>query len=166
MQAALFLNHPYRVPTIGWEHEMRGLSAAGERDFYRRWYAPNNAVLVVVGDVDAAEVKALAEKYYGPILARAVPERNRLAAPPPRGERRVTLTSERAQQPVWSQQYQAPSYHRGNGKDPYALEVLSQILGGGPTSRLYRRLVVEDKVASAVGTVYAPDAWDAGEFSV
>jgi zinc protease len=165
LRAALFLNHPYHRPTIGWAHEMRGLTAEDERAVYRRWYAPNNAVLVVAGDVDLASVKALAERYYGPIPARPIPARERLSEPPPVAPRQVSLTSDHVQQPGWSVQYQAPSYRRAAGDQAYALELLSQILGGGTTSRLYRRLVVEDKVASAAGTSYDPDALDIGVFS-
>lgn len=165
LRAALFLNHPYHRPTIGWAHEMKGLTAEDERAVYRRWYAPNNAVLVVAGDVDLASVKALAERYYGPIPARPIPARERLSEPPPVAPRQVSLTSDHVQQPGWSVQYQAPSYRRAAGDQAYALELLSQILGGGTTSRLYRRLVVEDKVASAAGTSYDPDALDIGVFS-
>jgi zinc protease len=165
LRAALFLNHPYRRPTIGWEHEMRGLTAEDERTLYRRWYAPNNAVLVIAGDVDPAAVRALAERYFGPIAARPVPPRERLAEPPPVAPRQVTLSSGRVQQPAWSLQYQAPSYRGAPGGQAYALELLSQILGGGTTSRLYRRLVVEDKVASAAGTAYDPDVLDNAVFA-
>src|SRR5262249_60920140 len=88
--AALYLNHPYRIPTIGWEHEMQALTKADALEFYRRWYAPNNAVLVVAGGVTAADVRPLAEKYYGPIPRRAVPVRARPLEPPHRHERSGT----------------------------------------------------------------------------
>ena len=164
LQAALFLNHPYRLPTIGWAHEMRGLTAADEIAVYRRWYAPDNAVLVIAGDIDLAALKPLAEKYFGAIPARGVAARQRLEEPPALTPRRVTLESEHVQQAAWVRLFQAPSRH-GDAKASYALQVLAQVLGGGPTSRLYRRLVVEDKVATAAGASYDPDALDRAVFS-
>src|SRR5439155_11080619 len=82
VNAAIYLHHPYRIPTIGWEHEMRLLSTQDAIDYYRTWYAPNNAVLVVAGDITAAQLKPLAEQYYGPIPAKAVRARNRVTEPP------------------------------------------------------------------------------------
>lgn len=164
LQAALFLNHPYRLPTIGWAHEMRGLTAADEDAFYRRWYAPDNAILVIAGDIDLATLRPLVEKNFGGIAARGIPPRHRLEEPPALTPRRVTLESEGVQQPSWVRLYQAPSYHT-DAKSAAALQVLAEILGGGPTSRLYRRLVVDGKVASAAGTSYDPDALDRAVFS-
>ncbi len=166
VQSALYLNHPYRIPVIGWEHEMRGLATADALDFYRRWYRPNNAVLVVSGDVTAAAVRPLAEKYYGPIAAGPVPERGRLAEPPARAPRRVVLESPRVQQPSWSRRYLAPGYRTAEDGEAYALEVLAEILGGGPTSRLYRRLVIDSKVATVAGAAYEPDRLDTGSFAL
>lgn len=165
-RAALFLNHPYRLPTIGWAHEIRGLGTEDAIDFYRRWYAPNNAVLVIVGDVTLEQVRPLAEKYYGPIAARDVPARLRLQEPPVIAPRQVTLESPQVQQPSWSRSYVAPSYHSGATEHAYALELLAEILGGGPTSRLYRHLVVEQGVATAIGAWYSPDAVDLGTFGI
>jgi len=164
LQAALFVNRPYRVPTIGWAHEMRGLTAADEDAFYRRWYAPDNAILVVAGDIDLATLRPLVEKNFGGIAARGVAPRHRLAEPPALTPRRVTLQSESVQQPSWVRSYQAPSYHT-DARSAAALQVLAEILGGGSTSRLYRRLVVDGKVASAAGTSYDPDALDRAVFS-
>lgn len=167
-RAALYLNHPYRIPTIGWAHEMRGLTTADAVAFYERWYAPDNAILILSGDVTVDAVRTLAEKYYGPVPRRDVPERVRLIEPEQLAPRQVALESERVQQPSWSRQYVAPSYRRGYGAgepaQAYALEVLDEILGGGPTSRLYRRLVVEQRVATSAGSWYSPDAVDYGAF--
>jgi zinc protease len=165
VRAALFLHHPYRLPTIGWEHEMRGLTTADAIDFYRRWYAPNNAYLVIAGDVTVEQVKALAEKYYGPLPRRSVPERERLGEPAQFAPRTVTLTSPRVQLASWSRLYQAPSY-RMDRQSGYALDVLSEIIGSGTTSRLYRSLVVDQGVATSVGAYYSGDAWDLGTFGV
>jgi zinc protease len=164
--AALYLNHPYRIPTIGWEHEMKLLSKADAMAFYRTWYAPNNAVLVVAGDVTAADVRPLAEKYYGAIPRRAVPVRARPLEPPQRAVRRVTYRDARVDQPNWSRLFIAPSYHRGETQHAYALQVLAEILGGGATSRLYQEIVVKQKLAASAGAGYSGSAFDYSNFYV
>jgi zinc protease len=164
--ATLYLNHPYRRPLIGWAHEIARLTAADALNFYRQWYAPNNAVLVVAGDVSAAEVRALAEKTYGVIPKGALPERLDLVEPPPATERRVSLSDARVRQPMWQRTYPAPGYRSGDGQTAYALEVLADLLGGGASSRLYRKLVVEDGVAVAAGVGYDPARRGPAEFSL
>ncbi len=165
MDAVLYLNHPYRLPVIGWEHEIRALNTETALAFYRRWYAPNNAILIVAGDVTGAEVRALAEKHYGPIPARAVPERRRVAEPPQHAARRVALESAQVRQPSLTLRYLAPSYGSGGGKQAYALQVLEEILDGGATSRLYRSLVVEQGLATSAGANYNPTGLDSGTMS-
>jgi zinc protease len=164
INAALFLNHPYHNPVIGWEHEMRGLTTADALDFYRTWYAPNNAVLVVGGDVTLATVRALAEKYYGPLPMRSVPERRRAEEPPKVASERLVMKSPRAGEPSWSRSYLAPSYRLGETQYAYALQVLAEALGGGATSRLYRKLVLERNVALGAGAFYNPGALDYATF--
>jgi len=164
MQSVLYLNHPYRLPVIGWEHEIRSLSTETALAFYRRWYAPNNAVLVVAGDVDASEVLRLAAMYYGKVPAKAVPERRRPTEPPQHAARRVILHSARVRQPSLSITYVAPGHNSPGGKHAYALQVLDQILGGGSTSRLYRALVVEQGLAAGTGSSYDPTAVDLSSF--
>jgi zinc protease len=164
MQAVLYLNHPYRVPVIGWDHEIKSLNTETALAFYRRWYAPNNAVLVVAGDVDAAEVRRLAEMYYGKVPAKAVPERNRPAEPPQYAARRVTLHSAQVRQPSLSISYLAPSHSTATGDAAYALQVFDQILGGGATSRLYKSLVVEQGLATSAGSRYDAMAYDLSSF--
>ena len=112
-QAAKFLNHPYRRPVIGWQKEIAALRTADVLEFYRRWYAPNNAVLVVTGDVDAAELRPLAERTYGRIKKVALPARLQLVEPEQRAERRVSLSDARVRQPAWSRSLRAPSYRLG-----------------------------------------------------
>ena len=165
VNAALYLNHPYRLPVIGWEHEIEALNTQTALAFYRRWYAPNNAVLVVAGDVTGQEVRALAEKYYGPIPARTVPERRRTTEPPQHAARRVTMESAQVRQPSLSITYLAPSYGSATDGEPYALQVLEEILGGGATSRLYRALVVESGLAISAGAGYSPTGLDSGRFT-
>ncbi len=164
--AALFINHPYRRPVIGWEHEIRTLDRDAILNFYRRWYAPNNAILVVAGDITAAELKPLAEKYYGPVPRADTPARARPAEPPQRAERRITYRDARVRQPSWQRNYIAPSYQNGETQHAYGLEVLADILGGGATSRLYRTLVIENKLAVRAGAYYSPDNLGPGRFGI
>ncbi len=165
MNAALYLNHPYRLPVIGWEHEIRQLNTETALAFYRRWYAPNNAILIVAGDVTGAEVRALAEKHYGPIPARPVPERRRVEEPPQHAARLVTLESAQVRQPSLTITYLTPGRGIGNRAESYPLEVLEEIMGGGATSRLYRALVVEQGLATSAGAGYGSSSLDSGSFS-
>jgi zinc protease len=164
LNTALFLHHPYRNPVIGWEHEMRGLTTADALSFYHTWYAPNNAVLVIGGDVTLDKVRALAEKYYGPLPARAVPARHRVSEPPKVAAARLVMKSPRAGEPSWSRTFLAPSYTAGEKQYAYALQVLAEVLGGGPTSRLYRALVLDKGVALGAGAFYNPGALDLATF--
>ncbi|NIA71168.1 insulinase family protein [Pelagibius litoralis] len=160
IRATQFLNHPYRIPIIGWDHEIEELSTEAALRFYKRWYAPNNAILIIAGDVDPVEVRRLAETYYGPIPAGEFPPRQRVAEPPQNAAREVTMSSPRVREPSVSISYLAPSYRQAEGAEAYALQVLSEILGGGATSRLYSRLVVEQATAASAGAGYSPMAYD------
>jgi zinc protease len=162
--ATLFVHHPYGIPIIGWENEIRQLDHEDAIRFYRTWYTPNNAVLVIAGDVTAEQVRPLAEKYFGVIPARPVPERGRVEEPPFQAERRVLLRDAEVRQPSLRRLYLAPSYHRGATEHAYALQVLDEIVGGGATSRLYRSLVVEKQLATSAGTGYSPSAFDLSTF--
>ncbi len=162
--AVMFLNYPYRRPVIGWEHEIEGLSAEEVLAFYRRWYAPNNAILVVAGDVSAAEVRPLAEKYYGSIPRAETPEHTTLMEPPAETPRRAAFSDPRVRQDVWKRAYIAPSVRYGDSEEAQPLEVLAHIMGGGSTSRLYRKLVVEDGLADQVSVWYAADMRGPAQF--
>jgi zinc protease len=164
LNAAQYLNHPYRLPVIGWRHEMESYSRQDALDFYRTWYAPNNAVLIVAGDIDAKELRPLAEKYYGVIPARDVPERSRVQEPPQSAEREVELADPRVRQPYWIRSYLAPSLTAGASEHAYALEVLGDILGGTSTSRLYRSLVIAQKLATSAGAYYRGTSLDPTTF--
>ena len=166
MNAMQFLNHPYHIPIIGWRHEMAGLTRDDAIAFYKQHYAPNNAILIVSGDVTVDKVRALAEKYYGPIKSLPIPARVRRQEPPQIAARRVTLESERVREPQFSRSYLAPSYSTGAKEHAYALQVLDTILSGGATSRLYGRLVVEKELAVSVSASYDVDNYDWGTFSV
>ena len=153
--AALYLNHPYRRPVIGWAHEIEAVNLKMVMAFYKKWYSPANAILVVAGDITAEELKPLAEKYYGRIPAGAPTPRLRAKEPPQSAERTVTLKDARVRQPSWGRVYLAPSLLTGESKHAYALEVLANIIGHGATSRLYRSLVVESKLALSAGAYYS-----------
>ena len=167
VEAALYLNSAYHNPTIGWEQEMRGLTTEDARAFYRTWYGPNNAVLIVAGDTDLAQVKALAEKYYGPIPAKKLPERRSFGEPPKVAAIHLTMKSARVSEPSWSRSYLAPSYTSATPKAreyAYALQVLAEVLGGGATSLLYKSLVVDQGVALAAGAFYDPNSRGPAQF--
>lgn len=166
INAAQYLNHPYGDPIIGWFHEMETYSLEDAVAFYETWYAPNNAILIVVGDVDAAEVRPLAEATYGQIPERAVPERARLKEPPQEAARRVILEDARVVQPSLSRSYLAPSQNQAGWQKAHALDLFAEILGGGTTSRLYRSLVVEQGLAAAAGAYYRGSSLDTSTFRV
>jgi len=155
VRAVMFQNHPYRIPIIGWQHEIEGLTRKDLIDFYKAWYAPNNAILVISGDITVDEVRPLAEKYYGPIPAKPLPKRVAWAEPPLNADLRVVLEHDRVRQPSWSRRFIAPSLLHGATEHADALQVLSEILSGGSTSRLYQRLVVENKFAVSAGGWYS-----------
>jgi zinc protease len=159
--ASLFLHHPYGTPVIGWAHELTQITQADAERFYDRWYAPNNAVLIVAGDVTADAVKPLAKEHYGDIPRADVPERDRVQEPEQTAPRRVSLESAQVNQPSLTIRYLAPSYRTAEDEStPYALQVLSELLGSGPTSRLYRELVVNQELAVSAGSWYSPSRWD------
>jgi len=166
MQAALYLNSPYHRPVIGWEHEMRGLTTQDAVNWYKRYYAPNNAILIVAGDITMAELKPLAEKYYGPIPRRAVPPRVRTQEPPAEVARRVELKDQRVRQTTITRMYLAPSYVAGDTQYSDALQVLSEVFGGGVSSRLHKALVLDKPLATSAGSYYDPDALGLTHFGI
>ncbi len=166
VSAALFLNHPYRKPIIGWEHELEALSIDDLRSFYRRWYAPNNAILVVAGDITAKQLRPLAEKHYGVIAPADTPLRARPQEPPQNAARRVVLEDKRVRQESWSRIYLAPSYGWGESRHVFALQVLASVLGGPATSRLYRKLVVERQLAVNAGAYYSANQLGPSRFGI
>lgn len=165
-RAALYLNHPYGRPVIGWPSEIAKLNTKDALEHYKRYYAPNNAILIVAGDVTVAEVKGLAEKYYGPIPRRDLPPRVRPVEPKHLAARRVQMKNKRVRQPTWAKMFVTPEFKGEKKKDGYALQVLGEILGGGSTSRLYRKLVVEDKIAVSAGAWFMSGRLNVGEFNV
>lgn len=167
MSAVLFLNHPYRIPVIGWEHEMAKLSRQDAYGMYKRFYAPNNAILVVSGDVTPADVKALAEKTYGKLPANmGVGMQPRPLEPEARSPRRVELKDPRAGKPSLNRQYIAPSYVTAKPREAEALDLLMKIVGSGSTSRMYQTLVAERRIAASAGGYYSGMGRDYGKIGV
>lgn len=167
MAASLFVHHPYGIPIIGWMHEIETLNRTHALDYYRRFYAPNNAILVVSGDVDGSAVLKLAEATYG----RNAPRgdgivRFRPSEPEPRASRHVCVADPKVEQPTVQRLYLVPSTGTAEAQESYALEVLAEAIGGGPTSYLYRKLVLETGRAVNAGAWYMSSAIDETRFSL
>ena len=167
VQATLFTHHPYGIPVIGWGHEIEGLKREDALAYYKRFYTPENAILVVAGDVEPEEARALAEETYGKIKPRgAKPERVRPMEPPTVASRLVTVADDKVEQPGWQRHYLAPSARTAKEGEAEALEVLGHLLGGGQTSMLYRTLVMEEKLAVSAWAYYHGTALDQSRFIV
>lgn len=167
MDAALYLAHPYGTPVIGWMNEMEKLSQSDAVTFYKRFYCPNNALLVVSGDVTAAEVKKLAEETYGKIPANPdYKPFTRPMEPVQRAPRRVELKDERVGKPVVQRFYLEPSYATAKPGEAEALDLLMKIVADGTTSRLYKELVVKRKLAASTGGWYSGSARDYGKIAL
>jgi len=167
MDRALYLNHPYGRPVIGWRPEIEQLNREDALAFYRRFYSPNNAVVVVAGDITAEEVKADAEATYGKIADRAETNpRHRPMEPLQEAPRTVTLADMRVEQPSVSRDYLVPSENSAKPGESEALEVLAHVLGSGENCRLYRGLVVEQGLALNASASYAGTAVDYAKFAI
>ncbi len=166
MDASLYLNHPYHRPVIGWRHEVEKLNYDDALAFYQRFYSPNNAIVVVAGDVAPDEVKADAEATYGKVADRAASgPRLRPTEPIQDAPRRVTLADPRVEQPSVSRYYLAPSSTTAKSGESEALEILANVLSGA-NGRLYRALVLDKGVALNAGAFYSDTALDYGKFGV
>jgi zinc protease len=167
IDAALYLNNPYGKPVIGWRHEMEELSRDDAIGFYRRFYAPNNAVVVIAGDVDPPKARALVEETYGKVPRHNnLPPRIRAQEPPPVAARSLTLADARAEIPTLQREYLVPSFATSKRGESMALEVLAHILGSGSNSRLYRGLVVDKQVAVAANAWYDASTLDLSKFAI
>lgn len=166
MSALQYPNHPYGIPVIGWPDEIAALTTEDAISFYRAHYSPENAILVVAGDVTLEELRPLAEKFYGSITQTGeVKPRMRSQPVQLSKAQRVVREDARARQPSLSRTYSAPNYHVDHAQGA-ALELMTTMLGGGATSTLYRRLVVEEQVAAAAGAWYQSGGLDAGRLGV
>jgi len=168
MSAALYQNHPYRIPIIGWMHEMANLSREDALTFYKRFYAPNNAIVVVTGDVNPAEVKALADATYGALPAnpQVGGPRVRPQEPEQRAARRVELRDPRAGNASVRRYYLAPALTKAAPGEAEALYLLMKVAGLGGTSRIYQKLVAEEKIASSAGGWYSGLSLDSGSIGL
>ncbi|WP_305989366.1 pitrilysin family protein [Roseibium sp. MMSF_3544] len=167
MNAITFVNHPYGSPVIGWQSEIEALNKDSALAFYDRFYTPNNAVVVIAGDVDVDTVRQLAAETYGKVERRAEPgERIRPVEPPLSGERRIAVSDPRVRQESISQTWVVPSQSTGTGRTPEALDVLAYILGEGPSSRLHKSLVLDQEAAIGAGAYYQSRALDNSRFGL
>jgi len=168
IMAALYLNHPYGRPVIGWRAEIEKLNREDALEFYRRHYAPNNATLVVAGDVTVDDLRPMIEATYGKVAPQpAIPaKRIRPQEPPPAGPRTVTLADPRVEQPSLRRLYLVPSAVTAAATESEALEVLAQLMGGGMNGYLFRALAIEQKIAISANAWYQGTAIDPSQFGV
>jgi zinc protease len=152
--ATAYTSNPYHHPVIGWMNDLENMELADLAAWYKRWYVPNNATLVVAGDVDAAEVFALAEQHFGPIPAGPKPTVKPRKEVEQKGERRIVVKAP-AQLPFMIMGYKVPSViDAKEAWEPYALEVLAAVLDGGNSARFARELIRGSEVAAGVGAGY------------
>ena len=167
MGSALYKNHPYGSPVIGWRAEIAGLTREDALAFYERFYAPDNAILVVAGDVTPEEVEALARKHYGPLAPSGRPRDPRPQEPPHVAPRRIDMDDPRVRQPYMLRRYLTPTRVSGSAEQAAALSILSEVLGGsGVTSRLGRALQVDQAIALSAGSFYSASAMDPNSFGI
>src|SRR5438309_1302589 len=168
IMAALYLNHPYGRPVIGWHQEIEKLGREDALAFYRRFYAPNNAILVIAGDVEAADIRPLVERNFASIPAQpTIPARRvRPQEPEPAAPRTVTLADPRVEQPGLRRYYLVPSATTAAAGESAALDVLAQLMGSGNNSYLYRALVVDKPLAVSASASYSSISLDPTQFAV
>ena len=167
LNAAQYLNHRYGTPVIGWMHEMRELDLQDALDFYKLYYSPNNAILVVSGDVEPDNVRQLAEQYYGEIPANPeLPERLRTQEPPQTAERRLTFRDDRVAQEYVSRSYLAQERDPGDQKTAAALTILAELLGGGTTSYFAEKLQFDTSIATYSAAFYSGQSLDDTTFNI
>lgn len=165
-QAAAYVTSPYRNPIIGWMQDIESIKPDDLRRWYQQWYAPNNATLVVVGDVEPAKVRELAEKHFGPLPTSELTPPRPVVEIPQQGERRITVKTP-AEVPYVVLGYKAPTLKTAAEEwEPYALAVLDGILDGGNSGRISRNLIRGSQVAAAAGTGYSPSSRLEGLFTL
>ena len=167
MAAALYQNHPYGTPIIGWQHEIEALTLEDTLAFYERFYRPSNAVLIVAGDIDPLRVFELAKATYGQIARSGGPVvRERPVEPEPVAARRVVLHDARVTAPSLRRNYLVPSYRLAEPGEAEALDLLASILGGTSTSRIRRSMMVDEPVAASAGAYFWGGYYDMAELTV
>ena len=166
MMAALYANHPYGVPIIGWSHEIAALDREDALGFYKRFYAPNNALLVIAGDVEPGEVRKLAEETLGKLPPHAsLNGRSRPQEPEHYAPVKVELEDARAGRMTVQRYYLTPSYASAEPGEAEALDLLMRIAAAGSVSKLYKRLVIEQKTAASAGGWYSDSGLDDGRIA-
>jgi len=166
LRAALMPHYPYGIPVIGWKPEIEKLTAADAQDWYQHHYAPNNAIVVISGDVEPDEVKKLAEQIYGKIPRREIAAAKVFPALSDPAQRSLTMTDAEVDQPQVEWDAVMPSYKTQKNSEAYAVEVLEEALGGGEVGALYRDLVVTQGIAAGISTNYDPDARGDAVFTI
>src|ERR1700730_7398231 len=168
IMAALYLNHPYGRPVIGWHQEIEKLDREDALAFYKRFYAPNNAILVIAGDTDAKEVRPMVERTFGEVPAQPAISAHRLRPqePAPAAPRTVTLSDPRVEQTGLRRYYLVPSANTAAAGESAALDVLAQLMGSGANSYLYRALVIDQPLAVSAGAGYQGTSLDSTQFMI
>jgi zinc protease len=168
IMAALYLNHPYGRPVIGWRQEIEKLDREDALAFYKRFYAPNNAILVIAGDVEPKDIRSMVERTYGGIPAQPAIAAHRLRPqePVPAAPRTVTLSDPRVEQTSVRRYYLVPSANIAAAGESPALDVLAQLMGSGANSYLYRALVIDKQLAVSAGAGYQGTSLDATQFVI
>jgi zinc protease len=165
LNAALFVNHPYGTPVIGWMDEIEKYDWSDVKTYYDTWYAPNNAILVVSGDITAEKLKPLAEKYYGAMPQKIIPVRTRPNIPPAPAQTLLTLRHPAIHQSVYQKIYLGPTEAKAK-QESLALQVLAEIMNGGPTARLYKNIVSGARKATSVAFDYNSTMLDYGSIII
>ncbi len=168
IQAAMYRNHPYGRPLIGWEHEIRDLTHADVMAFHEKFYAPNNAIVVISGDAALSEILPMAEKFYGAVAAKKLAERAIPSEPEQRAQRTVIYQSAKVKQNQFVRHIYVPSFYstdQAGRKTVFALQVLSEIFGGR-AGILYKNLVLDKKIALGVSAYYDSDKIGPGAFGI
>jgi len=165
INTALFMNHPYRRPIIGWEHEIKNLSLNDVMEFYEKFYAPNNAIIVICGDVNFDEVVRVAKKYFGSIIPSKIDERSWTNEPTQHAPRGVILKSENTAIPVFKRHYLVPTYTKSK-KEALALEVFTEMFGNSSTGMLFEEFVKNKKLARSASAYYHPDGFGDTSFII
>jgi len=165
INAALYMNHPYRKPIIGWEHEIKSLSLDDVTKFYKKYYAPNNAIIVICGDISLDEVVNIAKKYFGSIKPSKIEKRLWTDEPTQHALRKVALNSKNTAIPVFKRHYLAPTYTKSK-KESLTLEVFSEIFGNPATGMLFEEFVKNKKLATSASAYYYPDGFGHTSFVI
>ena len=168
IMAALYLNHPYGRPVIGWHQEIEKLDREDALAFYKRFYAPNNAILVIAGDVETQDIRPMVERTFGGIPAQPAISAHRLRPqePEPAAPRTVTLSDPRVEQTSVRRYYLVPSANTAAAGESPALDVLAQLMGSGSNSYLYRALVIDRPLAVSAGAGYQGTSLDSTQFQI